>query len=452
MLTDDTHISKWHSTPTNSKKYWISLERIALFIIVLTYSGLWIALLMGPPSEKPTMIVQDIGPLARASWFPTYLALMGLIALNIRKFLSACLKFWPLLILWGLTIASISGSIDPDMTQRRVIALSFTFMFGFYLAIRAPLLDTLKIVGWAWATICVLNLLIIFGVPQAGIHSELHHGAWRGYLIEKNHLGGEMARANLLFLALIFLDGRTEKGKRKNIWWIGLGLSWLLILGSTSKTALIATTLPYIGVLFYQIAIRTPVLGLIAFWVGISLTGIAFSILTFFPEAVVALIGKDLTFTGRTDIWAIVIELINQNPLSGFGYGAFWVTENGPVSYIVDRLQWEVPTAHNSWLEIGLDLGYPGLILIICVTLFALLKAGVLATGKHGPFLFLFVIQMVMFSLSESLLMLQNTHASALFFFYISYILVAKRVSPESETPQLSAPYWAQPPRTTRKR
>ena len=38
--------------------------------------------------------------------------------------------------------------------------------------------------------------------------------------------------------------------------------------------------------------------------------------------------GKDATLTGhRTELWAIAYDLISHNPLTGYGYGAFWVNE-----------------------------------------------------------------------------------------------------------------------------
>ncbi|ACT59656.1 O-antigen polymerase [Hirschia baltica ATCC 49814] len=452
MFNNDTCLSKWHNSPhsLNGPLYWI--ERALVFFIVLTYSGLWIAILLGRAAETQSMIAPDPGPIARASWFPAYLALIGLLGLNIKKLGSASLKFWPIILLLGLAVASANWSLDPSLTQRRAIALSFSFMFGCYLAIRAPLVDTLRIIGWAWLTICILNFLLIFGAPHLGVHSELHVGAWRGFMTEKNHLGGEMARANLIFLALVYFDRKTPAGQNKKAWWLGLALTWMLILGSTSKTALIATLIPYLGFLFYSIAIRTPILGLLAFWGGLSLAGIGYAIISISPETVVALIGKDLTFTGRTGIWAIVIDLINQQKWTGYGYGAFWVTPDGPVAFIVNTLEWNVPTAHNGWLEVGLAIGYPGLILIICISLFALGKAAYLATGKHGPFVFLMLFQIILFSLSESILMQQNSHASSLFYFFTAYAFIARKVATDSQTPLLSAPHWALPPRTTKKR
>lgn len=72
--------------------------------------------------------------------------------------------------------------------------------------------------------------------------------------------------------------------------------------------------------------------------------------------------GRDSTLTGRTEIWAIVIRLVT-NPLFGTGFESFWLG---------DRLQkvWDtyvgtqIQEAHNGYLEVYLNLGWVGIILM----------------------------------------------------------------------------------------
>ena len=75
-----------------------------------------------------------------------------------------------------------------------------------------------------------------------------------------------------------------------------------------------------------------------------------------------AAIGKDPTLTDRTKIWAFVLGM-HTNPWIGTGYESFWL---GP------RLQWiwqtsglgTINEAHNGYLEVYLNLGIIGLLLI----------------------------------------------------------------------------------------
>jgi O-antigen ligase len=75
-----------------------------------------------------------------------------------------------------------------------------------------------------------------------------------------------------------------------------------------------------------------------------------------------AAVGKDPTLTDRTKIWAFVLSM-HTNPLLGTGYESFWL---GP------RLEWiwqeaglgGLTEAHNGYLEVFLNLGIIGLLLL----------------------------------------------------------------------------------------
>ena len=78
-----------------------------------------------------------------------------------------------------------------------------------------------------------------------------------------------------------------------------------------------------------------------------------------------AAVGKDPTLTDRTLIWKALFSM-HTNPLVGTGYDSFWI---GP------RLQWfwtvlgerGINEAHNGFLEVYLNLGIIGLLLILGV-------------------------------------------------------------------------------------
>lgn len=72
-------------------------------------------------------------------------------------------------------------------------------------------------------------------------------------------------------------------------------------------------------------------------------------------------VGRNPTLTSRTDIWKILISA-HTNPLLGTGYESFWLGS---------RLQWVwqqgagmINEAHNGYLELYLDMGIAGLILL----------------------------------------------------------------------------------------
>jgi exopolysaccharide production protein ExoQ len=72
-------------------------------------------------------------------------------------------------------------------------------------------------------------------------------------------------------------------------------------------------------------------------------------------------VGRDPTLTDRTIIWQTVLSL-HTNPLVGTGYESFWL---GPRLKAVWQVVSGINEAHNGYLEIYLNLGCIGLILLV---------------------------------------------------------------------------------------
>ncbi|MBB34296.1 MAG: O-antigen polymerase [Hirschia sp.] len=408
---------------TGRASYFDIFERTITVFAIVGFTNFIAFALLGGADADPTAIFPDVSGPARASWYPIYLAVLIISIVRWRTMLATLPKAWPIILLFTLAFLSIQWSIAPSITVRRCIALFFTLHFGFYLAARAPLLDTLRLLGWTWLAITIISLGFIFLLPSKGIDHDAHVGAWTGFLGTKNLMGGEMARAHLIFVGLLFYDA-----KHRAAWISGLALTALCVLGSTSKTALLAMIAPYGLFAVYMIAHGSVIISLLSIWGAVSFAGIGYFILANFSDELVKLIGKDLTFSGRTDIWELCFFLVSKEKWTGYGYGAFWKVADGPALFLEKTLEWDVPNAHNSWVEVSLSLGYPGLAVLIIMTIMALTKSMHLMTGRHGPIPLMMLLQLIMFSLSESLLLQQNFHSSMLFAFVVSFCLLGKKV------------------------
>lgn len=81
---------------------------------------------------------------------------------------------------------------------------------------------------------------------------------------------------------------------------------------------------------------------------------------------VFGLIGKDVT--GRTEMWSLVIGLMEQRPPFGWGYRAMW-EEDDTITEVLDDLtgNWGINSAHNVFLEIILELGMLGLFALLLI-------------------------------------------------------------------------------------
>jgi exopolysaccharide production protein ExoQ len=99
-----------------------------------------------------------------------------------------------------------------------------------------------------------------------------------------------------------------------------------------------------------------------------TIVGVAFSVLFLnIGGYVLALVGRDSTLTGRTDIWASVLALA-KNRWLGTGFESFWL---GPRLEAIWSQYWYHPIeAHNGYLETYLNLGWVGvgLLAVVIVT------------------------------------------------------------------------------------
>ena len=83
-------------------------------------------------------------------------------------------------------------------------------------------------------------------------------------------------------------------------------------------------------------------------------------------ERVLTSLSRDSTFTGRTELWTVLLEKARVHPWLGYGYGAFWRGATGMSGEVQEALHgWYPIHAHNGFLDIVLELGILGLIIFV---------------------------------------------------------------------------------------
>jgi O-antigen ligase len=93
-------------------------------------------------------------------------------------------------------------------------------------------------------------------------------------------------------------------------------------------------------------------------------TMVALSLCALFVDtggAMVSTLGRNSTLTGRTDIWKTVLS-IDINPLLGAGFESFWTGSR--LQRVWDKTGPGIQEAHNGYLELYLNLGWIGVILL----------------------------------------------------------------------------------------
>jgi O-antigen ligase len=394
---------------TLAERWRAGAPRLAFWPVLETAVALLLLLLFSQALLGPLLTVENDpngGEALRLIWPPVYLVALCLIGLNPTPVYRVVLRSWPLVLLALLTLVSAAWSIDPGTTLRRGLAVVMTLAFGLWLAARYSWPDLIRLIALMFAILAVGSFIAGALFPSFGVMDEVHVGAWKGLWWQKNTLGAVMAWASLSFIAAGFAaQDKTEQ----RIWFGLVVLSAALVLLSTSRTALLALSICTLGPVIIALARRGFGFAAIAIFAGLCGVFSVLGVILVGPGVILEALGRDATLTGRTDIWIILIEAVAARPWTGYGYGVFWTVDNGPVYWIRQATAWEVPTAHNAWLETALALGLPGVALGLFVVAAGFASAiGRLFAGVETYWALPFLVAWAGISLSESVLLEQN--------------------------------------------
>ena len=292
----------------------------------------------------------------------------ALFLLTTKKYLPQAIKlfktnvFFPLALIYILL--SVIWSIDKAETFRRSIALIGTTAFGILLGLHYTNKKLINLFKISYLIIVVSSVLLAVFIPNYGTH--LHGefiGFWRGTLSFKNQMGWAVA------IFLILWSSELNLKKVFEIpFAIGMFLGLLLLFNTHSSTGLIVFIAGLLVLLIINAINRfnffRPIF--IIFFIILAFIGITYFNLIF--EYILNLVGKDASLTGRTSIWLELMPTIKENSILGVGYSAFWPNA---LQYFGSFWMSELNHAHNTYIELVVDLGFVGLLLCMSFLLSA---------------------------------------------------------------------------------
>ncbi|MDP3740065.1 MAG: hypothetical protein Q8R02_21960, partial [Hyphomonadaceae bacterium] len=289
-------------TRAQAGKWEIAAAAVTLFMFAEAFLPRLLA-----PEATPVEVPEST--LLRYLWLPFYAIVgIGLLAAGREALRAIAAAPW-LILLAALAIASAAWSIDPELSFRRGVAVLATTLLGVYLAARFDWLAALRLLGGVWFALMLASLVAGVVAPGFAVMSETHPGAWSGGWGEKNQLGGHAARAAFLFAFLCWRD----EGFRKT-WGVALLVSLALVALSQSATALLAVLLGGGVLASAWWMLKGRVLSLALIWFAACIIGAVILVYVAAPGALLGLIGRDASLTGRTDIWMELIAAIGERP------------------------------------------------------------------------------------------------------------------------------------------
>jgi len=193
--------------------------------------------------------------------------------------------------------------------------------------------------------------------PQYAVMEGIHSGAFRGVFKHKNMFGV------FCVLTSIFCLTEMQLASKRSLKVFYMA-SYLLCLGfvfsSKSATSLVLFLLLTISYIFFLYLARIKELSKRVFvYYFFILTLLLFTLIfSTYYEDILYILGKDSTLTGRTGLWEVLFYVAMDKPLFGHGLGVF-VRPEIMIEYS-SEFGWAAQSAHNSYLDLILGLGFFG--------------------------------------------------------------------------------------------
>lgn len=316
---------------------------------------------------------------------------------------------WPVAVVIGICALSAGWSSDPMATLRKALGLFGTFSMGTFVASRWSSHRFVKLVQIAVIVALAGSFVWLLIAPDKALDTN---GQLRGLFNHKNILGQFAGIGYLAFLS----SGLRETGRRRFRQLIGAGACVVSLLLASSATPLIA--IGFVTAWVYarsRLGLRPRELAVLT--VVACIGGVLFLIAA--PDAFTSVIGRDVTLSGRTNIWQFALEMAAAKPLLGYGYGVFWLGPNSPGSLFWDTtLQFEL-SAHNGYLQCLLDIGMVGLLATLVAVIKPLHKAQTSSGVRRENFSEWFLIFFLILNVAE-IRLFDPTSVVTFVFAYIS--------------------------------
>ncbi|HXK95412.1 MAG TPA: hypothetical protein PKV38_17185 [bacterium] len=330
------------------------------------------------------------------------------------------------ILLFLYMAASVVWSAYPGVSFKRWIKTFGTLVMALLVLTEDNPKEAMRVILHRFAYLTLpLSVVLIYAVPSLGWRSLPGGGVEMiGITQGKNSLGILAMIAAIYFTWEIWSAWRAGEVRKSDGLILGVAVYTLLI--SNSVTALfsyaafvVMLTLLSLSAtnlnkkLFFTAYAAVMAVALLNLFQELFLRGSAISMLFEY-------LGRDLTFTGRWDLWHYILRIAGYFLVLGYGYGSFWIA--GPHIYYAHE-QWHANEAHNGYLDVYLELGAVGLLLLgaVIVSGYKKIVRAYSADPVYGSFRFSLLIVILLHNLTETSLCKLN---NPLWFLFLLAVLV----------------------------
>ncbi|MBZ4487101.1 O-antigen ligase family protein [Microbacterium sp. cx-55] len=248
------------------------------------------------------------------------------------------------MLTWKETVAAIAGAL------KWVLSLSLLFELGVSIFVRGPLLPG-------------------FILPAEKMDPIVYWS--RDNLFDGGRIQGLFGNANLLAVVallglIVFAIRFTARAPRRVLlvgWFVLAAFLFVRAGSATAYLSAAAVVVVLVTVLLMRTVNRPG--GRTKYYVlysAVAVTGAA--VLWFGRSVIFDALGRSSDLTGREGIWQSVLERAQQHPVIGWGFATPWLPWDPMFDgWIVDHGE-TVMQAHNMWVDVFLQLGLIGVLII----------------------------------------------------------------------------------------
>ncbi len=258
-----------------------------------------------------------------------------------------------LLALWLVLTTLYSQA--PELTLKRAVLFSCGAVAtaGMMELVRDPLRFVSRILTYIPAAAAWMSLLWWLVLPSTHTANPARSGL-AGISNHPNTLAPALAIGVVMALALRPSSGIERVARALSITGCAVALGMTasvtsIMLGAVGAAVLVALLLPP----YWRGVAGLVAAGMTASFFVIGADAISRSLLSS--------IGRDASFSGRDELWSIVIAKIQEAPVFGRGWGAFWTEGRG--RELVSS--WNPRQSHNAYLDVVLEVGLAGALVFI---------------------------------------------------------------------------------------
>jgi O-antigen ligase len=298
-------------------------------------------------------------------WFlATFLVLWLLIREgNLRNYGRNWRQQPSLLVFLAICTLSVFWSGNQTVTVFRSLVLIMSTWVAAYIGMRCNPKELLHYLSWFGVGIVVASMCMVLADPSLGMNRYYGPGVWRGIFWNKNHLGSISALCSaLLFLRLVDMRAMPVHATKAFFMLIYFG-SLVVVYKSHSAAGYLLVLIVHATVFLSLLWIRyAKHLGRRHYiYLSVSVILLTAVLLTNL-DIIFGALGRSSTLTGRTDLWAYLLEdIVSRKPFLGYGFGSLWGDPHFRLQ-IYEKIGWNQPViGDNGFMDILLGVGTIGL-------------------------------------------------------------------------------------------